>query len=189
MQKMMTVLIHKRNISVVEFISSLDLYTSVWEKWNCIGFGLSLPFAQGIGVGDGDSEAVQRFHRIGRRGVLIYPGHTSSYQLLACPSLYLRLQGANRIAAVFPFCSCAQNPIRSTNSRWIQVYWLLPLQCWAEQNSEACLGFSKSPRSRVQFFLFSRFMKLSEGSVPSSEKSRKPLPCRPEDELWVLGEV
>lgn len=94
-----------------------------------------------------------------------------------------------QVAAIFSFHFCAQCPIRSITFRRIQVNLVTPLTMlgWIEL-CEACLGFSKSLR-RVQFFLFSRFIKLSESSVLRSEKSRKPPSYRAGDELWVVGKA
>lgn len=94
-----------------------------------------------------------------------------------------------QVAAIFSFHFCAQCPIRSIAFRHIQVNLVAPLTMlgWIEL-CEACLGFSKSLR-RVQFFLFSRFIKLSESSVLHSEKSRKPPSYRAGNELWVVGKT
>jgi len=196
MQKM-TILIHKQNISVVEFhFSFRSLYLSV-SKMECHWIQAFPSFCPRDWAWEvRDNEVGQRFHRVGRRGALIYLGHTSTYQLFDMSIFSSQPSRNKQVAAIFfSFRSCAQSPIRSTTFRRIQVNLVAPnylltyqftMLDWTEL-CEASLSFSKSLRSRVQFFLFSRFIKLSECSVLSSEKSRKPLSCRAGDELWVVG--
>ena len=133
-----------------------------------------------------DSEVGQRFRSVGRGSDLPWPHiHQSTVDMSIISSQASR---SKQVVAIFSFHSCAQNPIRSIIFRCIQVNLVNPLTVLGcTELCEVCLGFSIFLRRRVQFFLFPRFIKLSEGSVLTSEKSRKPLPYMAGDEFWDVG--